>query len=575
MHSVQHENYEFGEFRLETAKRRLLRHGQPVPLTPKAFETLLHLVRKRDAVVDKDELMQALWPDTSVEENNLNQNISALRRILGQSGGGDRFIVTVPGRGYRFAAEVRSDTAAVAASAPQAIAVLPFRPLVAEERDESLEMGMADTLIARLSGNRGTVVPSLSSVRRYTAIDRDPIAAGRDLGVQFVLDGSLHLRGNRMRVAARLVNVSDGSSLWSQTFNEQFTDLFAVQDTIAEKAAVALALRLSPQEQRELTRRYTENVEAYRLFVKGWYHLGKLTPLAIGKGIELFQQAIDLDPSYALAYAGLADAYRRLPITSDVPPRDAFPKAKAAATQALKLDDSLAEAHMALGFTKFWFDWNWAGSEGEFKRAIELNPAHAETRMSYAVMLTGLQRFEEAIEQGRAAIDLDPLSLIVNANLGWVLHCAGQNGPALAQLEKTLDMEPRFWVALLHRARVDIAEGAYPAAVAALENARQASGGNSETIALLGYAYALSGRQPEAQQSLEDLLTQSRARYIPPHNIALIYNGLGADKQAMSWLEKAYEDRDVRLAFLNANPKWDSYRDDQRFQALLKRIGLA
>lgn len=571
MHSVQHENYEFGEFRLETAKRRLLRQGKPVPLTPKVFETLLHLVRKRDAVVDKDELMQALWPDTSVEENNLNQNISALRRILGQS---DRFIVTVPGRGYRFAAEVRSDGAAAAPSAPQAIAVLPFRPLVAEERDESLEMGMADTLIARLSGNRGTVVASLSSVRRYTAIDRDPIAAGRELGVQFVLDGSLHLRGNRMRVTARLVNVGDGSSLWSQTFNEQFTDVFAVQDTIAEKAAVALALRLSPQEKRELTRRYTGNVEAYRLFVKGWYHLGKLTPLAIGKGIELFQQAIDLDPSYALAYAGLADAYRRLPITSDVPPKDAFPMARAAATQALKLDNSLAEAHMALGFTKFWFDWDWAGSETEFKRAIELNPAHAETRMSYAVMLTGLRRFESAIEQGRAAIDLDPLSLIVNANLGWVLHCAGQNGPARTQLDKTLEIEPRFWVAQLHMARIDIAEGAYAAAISALESAQRDSGGNSETIALLGYAYALSGSERQAQQVVEDLLKQSRARYIPPHNIALIYNGLGDVEQTMRWLEKAYEDRDVRLAFLNANPKWNSYRDERRFRDLLRRIGL-
>jgi serine/threonine-protein kinase len=574
MHDAQHENYEFGEFRLETGKRQLLRRGQPVPLTPKAFETLLHLLRKRDVVVEKDELMQALWPDTSVEENNLNQNISALRRVLGQSDGGDRYILTVPGRGYRFAAEVTTDGHAEAPTSPRSIAVLPFRPLVAEERDEALEMGMADTLIARLGGNHRTVVPSLSSVRRYTAMDRDPVAAARELGVQFVLDGSLHLRGNRMRVTVRLVGVADGASLWTQTFNEEFTDVFAVQDTIAKKVAAALALRLSPEERRELTRRYTENVEAYRLFVKGWYHLGKATPLTIGKGIELFQQAIDLDPCYALAYAGLAEAYRRLPITSDVPPKEAFPKAKAAATQALNLDASLAEAHMSLGFTKFWFDWDWAGAEGEFKRAIELNPAHAETRMSYAVMLTGLRRYDDAIEQGRTSIELDPLSLIVNANFGWVLYCSGQNKLARTQLEKALEIEPRFWVAQLHLARIEIEEGAYPAAISALENSRQASGGNSETIALLGYAYALSVRQPEAQRVLEDLLTQAKARYIPPHNIALIYNGLGDGEQAMLWLEKAYQDRDVRLAFLNTNPKWNSYRDDPRFKNLLRRIGL-
>jgi tetratricopeptide (TPR) repeat protein len=189
-------------------------------------------------------------------------------------------------------------------------------------------------------------------------------------------------------------------------------------------------------------------------------------------------------------------------------------------------------------------------------------------------MLTGLRRFDDAVEQGRTSIELDPLSLIVNANFGWVLHCSGQNNLARTQLEKTLEIEPRFWVAQLHKARIDIAEGAYPAAIAALENARQASGGNSETIGLLGHAYALSGRQPEAQQVLQDLLTQSKTRYIPPHNIALIYNGLGDGERAMLWLQKAYADRDVRLAFLNTNPQWNSYRDDPRFHSLLKRIGL-
>lgn len=399
MNEAQTHIYEFGDFRLDAAKRLLLkRDGERIPLTPKAFDTLLYLVEHSGALLDKDELLRAVWADTVVEENNLNQHISTLRRVLGERRDEHHYIVTVPGRGYRFIADVsthtnldeqkkveenqhaldekqakESNTGAASQLAQRAgkqnrnvwiglcagiviiglvvaasyfwvartktasvssirtIAVLPFKPLVAENRDEALEMGLADTLIARLSNSREIIVRPLSSVRRYGGLEQDPQAAGRELGVESVLDGSLQRWGDRIRVTARLVSVADGASLWTETFDEKFTNIFAVQDAISERVTGTLALRLSSEEKKRLTKRYTENVEAYQLYLIGRYHWGKLTPTEVKKSIGYFQQAIEIDPAYALAYAGLAKAYTSLPITSDVPPKDAFPKAKAAA----------------------------------------------------------------------------------------------------------------------------------------------------------------------------------------------------------------------------------------------------
>jgi len=574
MDTPQHDAYEFGEFRLDAGKRQLLRLDQPVPLTPKAFETLLHLVQNHGELLAKDDLMRAVWPDTVVEENNLNQNISSLRRVIGQSPGGDRYILTVPGHGYRFVAEVRLKSLVRPVAGAKVIAVLPFRPLVVDDRDEALELGMADTLIARLSAIRDVVVRPLSSVRKYTPLEQDALEAGRDLVVDFVLDGSLHVREGRIRITARLVNVQTGGSLWARSFDEEFTDVFRLQDTIATKTVTALALKLGDSEEANLRRRYTENAEAYQLYLQGWFYLGKLTQSSIHKGIEFFRRAIDADPTYALAYAGLADAYRRLPISSDIPPREAFPVGKAAAMHALQMDPNLAQAHMSLGFIHFWFDWDWERAENEFQRSLELDPEHAETHMSYAVMLTGLGRFRQAIEEGQRSVELNPLSLIVIANFGWVLHCAGHGAEARVQLERALDIDPDFWVAHLHKARVEVMENAYSDAIATLGKARKFSGENSETIALLGYAYALAGDRKNARAMLDSLQATSATRYVPPHNIAVIFNGLNEQEKALQWLETAYEDRDVRLAFLKADPKWNSMRKHPRFQALIRRIGL-
>ncbi len=565
--------YEFGEFRVDAAKHLLLRAGKPVTLTPKVFETLLYLVRQHGDLVEKDELIRAIWPDTIVEENNLNQNISTLRRLLGESRGENRFIVTVPGRGYRFVAKVRTQPLAVTASSAASLAVLPFKPLTADSRDEALELGMADTLIARLSGSRGTTVRPLSSVRKYNSLDQDALTAGRELGVESVLDGNIQRNGNHIRVTTRLIQVRDGAALWTGKFDEEFTDVFSVQDTISERVAAALALGLSPDEKQRLTHRHTDSVEAYHCYLKGRYHIGKATRQSITKGIEFFQQAIDADPTYALAYAGVAEAYRRLPITSDVDPKDAFPKAKAAAIKALEIDGDISDAHMALGFCKLWFDWEWSQAEVEFQHAIALNPNSSDAHMGYAVMLDAVGRHAEAIAEGQRAINADPLSLIVNANQAQFLHWAGRDDEARNQAQKTLELDPNFWVANLALARVCIEAGEYEKAIDLLTKARESSGGNSETISLIGYAFARTGNRPQALAIVDDLKSRFAERYLPPQTVAVIYCGLGDRNETFKWLEKAFDERDVRLTFLKVDPKWNSIRTDPRFESLSRRMG--
>ena len=352
MTEPQRQDYEFGEFRVNTAKRLLFKgDGQPAPLTAKAFDALLYLVEHRAEVLKKEALMKAIWPERVVEENNLNQIISTLRRTLGEAKGEHRYIVTVPGRGYRFVAEVHVPPARTegnlatipSAGASRAIAVLPFLPLVAEHRDLALELGMADTLIARLSGIRKLIVRPIASVRKYVDVEQNSLQAGRELGVESILEGSIQRWGDTIRVTVRLMQVATGAALWAGTFDEKFSNIFAVQDAIAERVVAALALQLGHAEKQHLTRRHTDNAEVYELYLKGRFHLFRLTPPEMQTGIAYFQQAIAIDPAYAQAYVGLASALFRLPLAGELRPGEFYPRAKAAALKALEIDGSLAE----------------------------------------------------------------------------------------------------------------------------------------------------------------------------------------------------------------------------------------
>jgi TolB-like protein/tetratricopeptide (TPR) repeat protein/class 3 adenylate cyclase len=477
--------------------------------------------------------------------------------------------------GFGFLSQRGSQNLATASRSPEKrIAVLPFKPLVPENRDQVLELGMADSLIAKLSNIREMVVRSLNSVRKYGGLEQDPVAAGRELEVNSVLEGNVQKSGDRIRVTARLISVADGSSLWANTFDEKFTDVFSVQDAISQKVADALALRLSGEENKRVTRRYTDNVEAYQLYLTGRYHWNKLTPLDIKKSIEFFKQAIDLDPTYALAYFGLAEAYRSSAPTSDVPPKEVLPQAKAAAIKALEIDESLAEPHATLAFIHTWFDWDWAGAEREAKRAIELNPNWSFGHIAYAQLLSATGRHQEAVKEGQRAQELDPLSLIINTLNGSIFYYARRNEEASVRLQKTIELDPNFWIAHLFLGKSYIEKRKYSDAIAELTKAREVSGGNSEPISTIGCAWALAGDVAKARAVLKELKSLADQRYVPPTNVAILCYAVGEKDETFTWLEKAYEDRDMRLCRMKVEPKWDALRSDPRFVAMLKRIGL-
>ncbi len=640
MNDPQPHRYAFGEFELDARSRQLVRQdGSPVALTPKAFDTLLHLVRHAGVLVGKEELLAAVWPGRIVEENNLNQSVSAVRRALGERTGEQRYVLTEPGRGYRFVAEVcglGAPAASVGASATAAtalltdnasfpvdgpevatrsanrvhprwpwmlaalgavvvaaamirllpvptsddrpalstIAVLPFKPLLAKDRDEVLELGMADSLIAKLSNSRHLIVRPLNSVRRFDALDQDPIAAGRALDATAVLEGQIQKNAGHVRVIARLLSVPSGAALWTGTFDEDFVGVFGVQDSIADKVSTALRLKLDQGEQRAMKAHTTRDAQAYELYLNGRYHIAKVTPTEVHAGIDFFRRAIDRDPAYGLAYAALAEAYRRLPITSDEDPREAFPLARAAAQKALAIDDTIADAHGVLGWVAFWYDWDWPNAEKEFQRAIELNPNIPEPHLGYGTLLSNLGRNTEALREGARARTLDPLSPLVTTLDASFFAAAGQGPQARALIAKALDLDRDFWVAHLMLGGLALGAHNLPAARDSFTRARDASGGSVQAISLLGYTLAKSGDEAGAQSILKQLQDLSSTRYVPATSVATVYIGLGDVEHTFDWLKRAQTERDVRMTFLKVDHRWDSVRTDPRFVEIARSMQL-
>ena len=638
MNEIQTQIYEFDEFRIDAGKRLLTKgDGEQIPLTPKVFDTLLYLIRHGGKVIGKDELMREIWTDSIVEENNLNQNISILRRVFGEKPGEQRFIVTIAGHGYRFVPEVRliSDlgfgiadieseeivfenqiakdelngtrevneiqnpkskiqnrkwlaafcglllmvlallgiyywqkTEKSADASIKTVAVLPFKPLVVENRNEALELGMADTLISKLSGGEEIIVRPLSAIRRYNAVEQDALTAGRELGVESILDGTIQTWGDRIRISAKLLRTSDGKQLWAGRFDEKFTDIFVVQDSISERVAQALKIRLGRKEKKHST----ENVEAYQLYMKGRYLIAKGTPPNLRASIPYFEQAIDIDPNYALAYTGLAQAYGVLGIAGEISTAESFPKANAAAKKAIEIDASLGEAREALCMGAFWYDWNWDAAEKECLKALEINPLNADFHGNYAIVLSNTGRHAEALAEAKRSRELNPLNLAQNALEGQYLLHAGRADDALLQLRKTSELEPNFWMPYMFAASAYIEKGMYPEAIAASRKEFELSGGN--VIPFGTYALAKSGKRDEARAALEELLKISATGYIPPYNIALIYNALDERDNALEWLEKGFQQRDPKMTFLKVEPKWNNLRNEPRFVDLMKRMNL-
>lgn len=456
----------------------------------------------------------------------------------------------------------------------QSIAVLPFKPVVTRSGDEVLEMGMADTLINKLGSMNQIIVRPISAVRRYAGLEQDAVAAGREQRVDIVLDGSIQKSADKIRVTVRLIKVADGSQLWTESFDEKFTDIFAVQDRVSEKVVGLLAVKLTGQEQSLLAKRHTDNAEAYELYLKGRYHLNRLTDDGFTKGREYFQQAIDKDPNYALAYAGLADAYNRLSGFNALAPSAGFPKARAAAVRALELDDRLAEAHTVLGSVNLFYDWDWAGAERGFKRAIEVNPGYADAHQMYGYYLAVMQRHDEAHYEMRRAQELEPLSLEKLTAIGEVLYYRRDHDKAIEQYRKALEMDPNSGFSHWALARAYTEKSMYDDAIASLQKAIALSGDSPDEPASLSYVYARAGKIAEARNVMDELEKRAKRTYISPSVLAVMYAGLGDRDKAFALLDKACDERDGLLVFLKVEPSFDLLRFDVRFERLLRRVGL-
>jgi DNA-binding SARP family transcriptional activator/TolB-like protein/Tfp pilus assembly protein PilF len=456
----------------------------------------------------------------------------------------------------------------------ESIAILPLANLTLDANMEYLSDGITENIINRLSQLPGLRVMAWGTVARYKGLNRTPDEIGRDLNVRAVMMGRVLELGEKLVVKIELIDSADGSQLWGEQYDGRRADVFAVQEEIAREISEKLRLKLTGEEKRRLTERQTENIEAYHAYLKGRYYWNKRATEWLKKGVEHFRQAIDLDPGYALAYTGLSDSYTLLVVREALLPEEGFAKAKAAAARALKISERLAEAHASLGHAML-HNWEWAQSETEFTRAIGLNPGYPSAHHWYSEYLTAMGRCDESIVELKLAAALDPLSLIINADLGRAFYYARRYDEVIKQEAKTLEMDPNFWLSHINLGRSYTQAGLHAEAIGELQKAREVSPGNTEVLAFLGFAYAAAGDSHDALKVLEYLNEQSKRMYVPPYHFAIVDAGLGRKNQAFSWLEQAFERHAVDLFTLKVEPMFDSLRSDPRFTDLLRRVRLA
>ena len=623
--------YEFGRFRLKIAERVLLREGEPVPLTPKVFDILLTLVEHGGQVVQKDDLMRRVWPNTFVEEGNLTQNISLLRKALGETPDGVQFIETVPRRGYRFVAETSRTWADNGVEAPaggnghkestppletkvseepkapsapiaavrrtphyalaagiiiigiiglvyftgwgkageaetiQSIAVLPFVDESADPDAQYINEKIAESLINSLSKLPQLRVVPRSVVAGYKGKEIDPRKVGQELNVRAVVTGQMRRHGDIISIQADLIDLENVSQIWGQHYDHKVSDALLVQDDISRDIFENLRLKLNVEEKKQL--------EAYRLYLKGRNAWNKRTGDALQQAIEYFNQAIAIDPNYGDAYAGLADCYNMLVVYGRLKPKEGFPKAKEAATRALEINESSAEAHTSMAFIKFRFDWDRSATEREFQTAIKLKPAYAPAHQWYSSYLVAVERFDEAIAEAKRTEELEPLSFVASSHLGWIYYLAGDNDKAIEQCRKILELDPSSFPARRYLGLAYEAKGQYAEAIAEFQKGVRISG-SPLMLALLGHAYAASGKTSEARQVIADLQQLQGQRYVSPYTVAAIHAGLGDHEQAFKWLEAAVEERDIWLMNLKVDPVFAKLRTNRRFTDLLALIRL-
>ncbi len=567
----------FGVFEADLRAGELRRDGSKVKLQEQPFQILAMLLERPEEIVTREELRARLWSaDTFVDfDHGLNSAIRRLRDALGDSAENPSFVETLGRRGYRFIAPVASRVLRECQHEPiESVAVLPFANRSADPNTDYLSDGITESLINNLSQISTLRVTARSTVFRYKGKDADPRKVGSDLHVRAVVSGRLLKRGSSLIIQAELMDVATGSQLWGGQYNRQAENVFLLQDDLSREISEKLRLRLTGDEKRRLTKRYTEDAEAYRLYLKGRYHWNKRNPEGVQKAVDYFQQALNRDPVYPLAYAGLADTYAYLSFFHVVPPRQAMPKAKAAAVKALEIDDHLAEAHVSLGYVSFTYDGDWSAAGKHFEQALALNPIYSGAHTFYAFYLSSLGRSEEALAVAKRALDLDPASPAVSHSLAVQLYLARRFDKAIEQAHNTLEMDANFAISYQLLGEAHVSKGLYREGLLALEKFSALSRTSAISRALVGYSHARLGERSAALRIIEELTSASKHSFIPAFLYALVYAGLEDKDQAFGWLEKAYEERFNRLAYLKQDALWDPLRSDPRFIDMLRRLGI-
>ena len=584
--------YRFGKFTLDTGKQTFYSDGSVVHLPTKAFEILLMLVENNGEIVTKDEMLRAVWQDTFVEESNLAQYVSRLRKILNRDG--QEFIKTFSKRGYRFSADlavsetgtarrrVRLTLGETPPAAPKKLgeiknlAILPFRSLGrgGNEDDSFLELGIADALITQLTRARQLIVRPTTAVLRYRDSSKNLREIAAELEVDAVLQGSLQTSGKRLRLTVQMYEGESETPIWAEVFSAEITDVFAVQDEIAVKIVASLNRDFSADTRAALEMRYKEDSEAYQEYLKGRFYLMKRSPDNLKRALVHFERAIEIAPLYAPAYSGIGDVYKVLPLLDEMPPDAAFPRAKASLLRALEIDPELVEAHASLGVCLLNYDHNWQGAEVSFRKAIELDPNFAAGRQVYATFLLRRERIAEAIVELQRAKSLDPLSPVINTWLAEALTYLGEYEAAIVLHRETIRFSPDFFLAYYHLTFAYLLSGQPAQAIETSKKALALSANISLTQFACVFLQTVLGEHQTGREILNELLEKRARSYISAVNIASCFAALGDTGEALSWLETGLRERDPNITWLKIDKEFALLRKEPRFTDILRQINL-
>jgi TolB-like protein/Flp pilus assembly protein TadD len=572
--------FRFADFELDVAAYELRQRGQPVRLERQPMDLLILLLERRRQLVSRSEIVDRLW-GTGVfvdVEMGVNTAIRKVRQALQDPSDAPRFVETVPSKGYRFIADVGLVTKSPQERAALiTLAVLPFENLGADPDREYLADGLTEETIASLGQidpDRLSVI-GRTSVMTYKRTNKTLAVIGRELGAAYLIESSVRAEGGRLRITPRLIRVQDQVQIWSASYDSEPSSLFAFQRELSTAIAEQIRLRLSLERLTALAGRQTRDAEAYDLYLRGRYFWNQLSPATTRRAMEYYIRATERDPEYALAWSGIADAYAGSPISADAPPLRVGPLARDAAARAVATDPNSPEAQTSMGLVKFWFDWDCAAAETAFHKAIALDPSYSMAHRLLGIVLAQMERPEEARSASRRARELDPLSAAEHALSAQVAFAARDFSAAAQFAQQAISIDPEFWVGYFQLAQAHEQLGNADLAFDALNTAGRFSGGNSKPTALRGYLFAKLGKSKEAHDVLNTLEAVLRERYIPPYSAALVHAGLGQRDAACDWLERACDARDVHLLLLPIDPKWDLFRADPRFQAILTRCAFA